>query len=116
MLKVTCHKEMEIKPNGGSHQLGRLLLLLLLSRKAITRKKKETERESKCWQESEETGTPVYTVETNTAILQKKLNTELPHHPAMLLLGIILKKSENRGLKRYLNTPVHSSILTIAKR
>ena len=52
----------------------------------------QRERESKCWQESEETGTPVYTVETNMASLQKQLNTELPHHPAMLLLGIILKK------------------------
>ena len=36
-------------------------------------KKKETERQSKHWPESEETGTPVYTVETHMAILQKKI-------------------------------------------
>ena len=83
MLNITSHKETEIKPNRGSHQLGRLL---------PGKKKRQRERESKCWQESEETGTPVYTVETNMASLQKQLNTELPHHLAMLLLGIILKK------------------------
>ena len=41
----------------------------------------------------------------------KKLKTEPPHDPAILLLGIYLEKNENTNLKRYMHPNVHSSII-----
>ena len=43
----------------------------------------------------------------------QKLNIELPHDPAILLLGIHLKRIESRDLKRYLFT---AALFAVAKR
>ena len=47
-------------------------------------------------------------------LFKKKLNTELPYDPAILLLGIYLEK-QNSNSRRYLHPNVHSSTITIAE-
>ena len=41
----------------------------------------------------------------------KKLKTELPHDPAIPLLGIYPKNPQNTNSKRYMHLNVHSSVI-----
>ena len=46
----------------------------------------------------------------------KKLKIELPHEPAIVLLGIYPKREkENINLKRYMHPNVHSALSTTAR-
>ena len=49
------------------------------------------------------------TVENSREV--KKLKKELPHDPAIPLLGIYAPKHKNTHLKRYIHSNVHSSII-----
>ena len=44
------------------------------------------------------------------------MHTELPHDPAIPLLGVYLEKMKTLNLKRYMHPNVHSStIITVTK-
>ena len=43
--------------------------------------------------------------------MPQKVKIELPYDPAILLLGIYLKKDKNTNWKRYMHPNVHCSII-----
>ena len=131
-LKLTPKKEKNTTGKKQSPQVGRrestiryhfifTRLVTILKKRRKKKRKKERKKENKCWWEHEETRTLLHcwwecengtVAMKNSLAVPEKVKTELPHDPAIPLLG-----TDTKEVKTDIQTNTWTkALLTTAKK